>query len=147
MITEAVLPAGADAAVTRLAAGVAHELRNPLAGIPARAQLLSIGARSGRMPDAGKLERALETIEEQAVRASHVVEGLSAFARPRKPDLAPLDTAETRAVADARDADRLFEPFFSTKPGAASPSSRPWPRRTAGTRGSPPPTSSAPSSS
>lgn len=104
MTTETVLPAGPDAALARLAAGVAHELRNPLAVILARAQLLSIGLRQGRLPDADKLERTLKTIEDQAVRASHVVESLSAFARPRKPKLESLDLAETltTAIAGAR---------------------------------------------
>lgn len=193
MTTEASSPQGS---LAHLAAGVAHELRNPLAVILARAQLLSIALRAGRAPDAEKLARTLATIEEQALRASTIIENLSTFARPRPPDLKPFDLAElldqvfaavqaryrdagavrtdvtidagaatlhgdreqlatalthlvmnayeavgsrgvvrvdarpdgdgvTIRVADdgpgvaERDAERIFDPFFSTKPGAA----------------------------
>jgi two-component system sensor histidine kinase HydH len=91
MTTEASSPEGS---LARLAAGVAHELRNPLAVILARAQLLSITLRAGRAPDPEKLARTLATIEEQAIRASTIIENLSAFARPRPPDLKPVDLAE-----------------------------------------------------
>jgi signal transduction histidine kinase len=82
-----------DGAVARLASGVAHELRNPLAVILARVQLLRLGLRRGSLPDADKLSRVLVTIEEQAVRAAKIIENLSVFAR-RPPELAPLDLAE-----------------------------------------------------
>jgi signal transduction histidine kinase len=82
---------GEGSLVTRLAAGVAHELRNPLAVILARSQLLLLGFRNGKPPDETKLVQTLATIEEQAQRASKIVDNLSIFARPRPPALGPVD--------------------------------------------------------
>jgi signal transduction histidine kinase len=76
-----------------MAAGVAHELRNPLAVILARVQLLQLGLKNGTPVTADRLTRTLATIEEQAIRASKVIENLSTFARPRTPELAPTDLA------------------------------------------------------
>jgi len=86
---------GEGSLVTRLAAGVAHELRNPLAVILARVQLLQHGLRTGKPPDGDKLARTLGAIEVQALRASKIIDNLSAFARPRPPELAPVDLDET----------------------------------------------------
>jgi len=83
--------------VARLAAGVAHELRNPLAVILARVQLLQHGIRNGKPPDSDKLARTLTAIEAQALRASKIIDNLSVFARPRPPELAPVDLRETIA--------------------------------------------------
>lgn len=82
-------------ALARLAAGMAHELRNPLAVILARVQLLELALKSGKPLEPGKLERTLRTVEEQAVRAAKIIESLSIFARPRAPELKPVDLAET----------------------------------------------------
>jgi len=82
-------------ALARLAAGIAHELRNPLAVILARVQLLQLAIRDGKPPEREKLERTLRTVEEQAVRASNIIESLSIFARPRRPDLRSVDLVET----------------------------------------------------
>jgi signal transduction histidine kinase len=81
-------------ALARLAAGIAHELRNPLAVILARVQLLELALKSGKPIEQAKLERTLHTVEEQAVRASRIIESLSIFARPRAPELRPVDLAE-----------------------------------------------------
>ena len=81
-------------ALARLAAGIAHELRNPLAVILARVQLLELAIKSGKDIDPVKLERSLLTIEEQAVRASKVIESLSIFARPRTPARQRVDLSE-----------------------------------------------------
>jgi signal transduction histidine kinase len=83
-----------ESAVARMAAGVAHELRNPLAVILARVQLLRLGLKRGSLPDPDKLSRVLVTIEEQAIRASKIIENLSIFARPRAPELTSVDLAE-----------------------------------------------------
>lgn len=89
------LSAEKTTALARLAAGIAHELRNPLAVILARVQLLELALKSGKPLEPGKLERTLQTVEEQAVRASKVIESLSVFARPRLPEVRPVDLAET----------------------------------------------------
>jgi len=83
------------AALARLAAGIAHELRNPLAVILARVQLLEIAMKGGKPLPPGKLEMTLRTVGEQAVRASKIIESLSIFARPRSPELKSVDLRET----------------------------------------------------
>lgn len=88
------LAAEKSEALARLAAGIAHELRNPLAVILARVQLLEFGRKNGRAPEPERLERALRTIEEQAVRASRIIENLSVFARPRAPEVHSIDLGE-----------------------------------------------------
>jgi len=82
------------AALARLAAGIAHELRNPLAVILARVQLLELAMKGGKPLPPGKLEMTLRTVGEQAVRASKIIESLSIFARPRSPELGSVDLAE-----------------------------------------------------
>jgi signal transduction histidine kinase len=81
-------------ALARLAAGIAHELRNPLAVILARVQLLALTMKGDQSIDPAKLERTLATIEEQAVRAAKVIESLSIFARPRAPERQVVEVAE-----------------------------------------------------
>jgi signal transduction histidine kinase len=77
--------------IARLAAGIAHELRNPLAVILARVQLLQLALKGGKPLPAARLEQSLGAVEDQALRASRVIENLSAFARPRPPEPAAVD--------------------------------------------------------
>ncbi len=72
--------AGRLAAVGELAAGVAHELNNPLAAIQGFAQLVVT-----RDDLDGTLREDVETIYEQAQRASKITDNLLSFARRRKP--------------------------------------------------------------
>src|SRR5262249_1774613 len=98
------LLADKTATLARLAAGIAHELRNPLAVILARVQLLEIAMKGGKPLPPGKLEMTLRTVGEQAVRASKIIESLSVFARPRTPELQPVDLTETigHVLSDVR---------------------------------------------
>jgi two-component system NtrC family sensor kinase len=88
------LSAEKSTALARLAAGIAHELRNPLAVILARVQLLALTMKGGQPVEPAKLERALKTIEDQATRAARIIESLSIFARPRKPERRMVEIAE-----------------------------------------------------
>mgnify|MGYP006198858331 CR=1 FL=1 len=63
------------AAVGELAAGVAHEVNNPLASIKSFAQLLA------REVPGAEHQRALEIIVEESTRIARVVENLLSFAR------------------------------------------------------------------
>jgi signal transduction histidine kinase len=74
------------AAVGELAAGVAHEINNPLAGILAYAELLL----RDQPPDA-PMRDALAVIVKQTLRARAIVRNLMDFARQTKPQRQPAD--------------------------------------------------------
>jgi signal transduction histidine kinase len=78
----------------RMAAGVAHELRNPLAVISGRAQILQTIARGDRPPTPEQIDRNLAAVEEQAQRAVRIITGLSTYARQRPPELGVVALAE-----------------------------------------------------
>jgi signal transduction histidine kinase len=72
------------AAIGELAAGVAHELNNPLTVIAGHAQIL-------RTPDVEPtVDRKLEVIEAEAMRAGRITRGLLDFSRRREPKHEPL---------------------------------------------------------
>jgi PAS domain S-box-containing protein len=79
------------AAVGQLAAGVAHEINNPLTTIQANAQLLK---RSFPAQDADLLEM-IELIIEASNRASQAVRDLLDFARRERYEFTPTDVNET----------------------------------------------------
>ena len=79
------------AAVGQLAAGVAHEINNPLTAIQANAQLLQ---RSMSSSDTSDLEM-IEVIIEASERASQAVRDLLDFSRQERYQIAPVDLNET----------------------------------------------------
>src|SRR6185436_14950972 len=97
------------AALGRLAAGLAHEIRNPLGSIAGSVQLL----RSGKGLD--EEDRQLcEIIQREANRLNDLVTDMMDLSKPRKPELAIIDVAMVarevvalasksgRAVSDVR---------------------------------------------
>jgi signal transduction histidine kinase len=78
------------ASVGQLAAGIAHEVRNPLAILRATAQLLA--AQLGELP-AGT--RYSEVLIGEADRIEQLISELLAYARPRPPHLTAQDLATT----------------------------------------------------
>ncbi|MDI6772457.1 MAG: cache domain-containing protein [bacterium] len=70
----------------QLAAGVAHELNNPLQGIVAYTHLLLEKA-----PPEGQLRETLGKVVDQAGRCRDIVRGLLDYARPVKPHKRPSD--------------------------------------------------------
>jgi signal transduction histidine kinase len=74
------------AALGRLAAGLAHEIRNPLGSIAGSVQLL----RQGRGLD--EEDRQLcEIIQREANRLNDLVSDMMDLSKPRKPSLVPVD--------------------------------------------------------
>lgn len=74
------------AAVGRLAAGVAHEVRNPLSSMRGLARFLARG-----LDEKSREAEYLKVMVDEIDRLNRVVTGLLDFARPRQPDLARLD--------------------------------------------------------
>lgn len=81
------------ASVGQLAAGVAHEINNPLASILLGAQRMSdmIKKQVKAIPDFKVYLRNLERMEESTNRCKKIVAGLLAFSRPTKIELGPTD--------------------------------------------------------
>lgn len=76
------------AAIGTLAAGVAHELNNPLNNIHLSAQVLEKQAGDSGSPD---LKEAISDILGQTVRVKRIVGELLEFARGREPRLQPVN--------------------------------------------------------
>lgn len=85
----------------RLAAGIAHELRNPLTVIDGRVQMLQRQVRQGTVPPADRLAPHLEGVATATDRMKHIVQGLSNYSRPAKAELVVLDAGQL--VAGARE--------------------------------------------
>jgi len=78
-------------ALVEMAAGVAHELNNPLSVITGRAQLIAQAEADGQK------RNALERIAENAREAASVVEELMAYAQPPEPR---VGLADVRQIID-----------------------------------------------
>jgi two-component system sensor histidine kinase PilS (NtrC family) len=80
------------AAVGKLAAGIAHEIRNPLAGISGSAQLLS-GTASLGAEDA----HLLHIIQRESVRLDGLITEFLEYVRPHRLELHAVDLAKVTA--------------------------------------------------
>ena len=78
------------AALGRLAAGLAHEIRNPLGSIAGSIELLRTG---GSLSDEDR--RLCEIIERETARVNDLVGDMLELSRPRLPTKAPMDLAAT----------------------------------------------------
>jgi len=88
------LQAGRMAAIGELAAGVAHELNNPLTGILGYAQYTLEKMQKAsdlNHKDVSKFCQYLSYIEKEAQRCKSIVQGLLRFSRAPKVTLEPLD--------------------------------------------------------
>jgi len=70
----------------RMAAGVAHEINNPLTGVVTFGHLLR-----GRFPEGSQEREDIEVIIEQANRCSNIIKGLLSFARATTVDKGPVN--------------------------------------------------------
>ncbi|MBI4550250.1 MAG: GHKL domain-containing protein [Candidatus Omnitrophica bacterium] len=83
------------AAIEQLAAGIAHEIHNPLTIISGKAQLILL--RKER-PDDETLEQALKTIVKQTQRAADITRKLLIFSEPKS---SGKDTIDFEAIVDS----------------------------------------------
>jgi signal transduction histidine kinase len=102
-------------ALGQLSAGVAHEIRNPLAGIATTAEVLA-----GKLGPDDERSRYIHVILDEVTRLDGIVRNLLAFARPPRPTIAPCavddlferirglvgDQAQARGVELRADADQ-----------------------------------------
>ncbi len=92
------------ATVGELAAGVAHEIRNPLAGISSAAQVLLT-----RFEPRDDRQKFCRVIIEQVDRLDHTVTSLLKFARPPEPQLRPTLLPDVIERVLTLEAERLAE--------------------------------------
>jgi two-component system, NtrC family, sensor histidine kinase PilS len=90
------------AAVGELAAGIAHEIRNPLASISGSVQVLSNELTVGSTE-----RRLMEIIVSESNRLSKILEDFLRFVRPQERRVADFDVANT--VAEVMDLFRLSD--------------------------------------
>ncbi len=86
------------AAVGRLAAGVVHEINNPLATIAACAESLETRIHEGAFadsPDVEDLKEYLGLIRDEAFRCKQITNGLLDFSRLRAGNRVPVNLADT----------------------------------------------------
>jgi len=92
------------ASLGRLAAGLAHELNNPLSSVAGFAEALQRRAAEGEMahlPEAGEVQEYLAMIREEVSRAATIVRRLLDYARQREPTFGLVDVqgVVTQAVS------------------------------------------------
>jgi two-component system sensor histidine kinase PilS (NtrC family) len=87
-LKEAVERAERLASIGKLAAGLAHEVRNPLASMCASIEVLS-----GALDPPEAMRRLMDNVVKEADRLNVLITDFLTFARPRPPELGPIDVS------------------------------------------------------
>ena len=93
----------------QMAAGIAHEVRNPLMAIKVLIQALASGRTADRLRP-----RDVQVLEEEIIRLEQIVSSFLDFARPPQPDAKPVEVVglveqqACRILELGRDALRLY---------------------------------------
>lgn len=101
---EALFRAERLADLGRLAAGIGHELKNPLAVVTGRVELLEQMVSRGQVSPIEPVARHVTSLREATERMRRIMHGLSTYAKPPQPtpqrlEIAPLLTATADLVA------------------------------------------------
>ncbi len=98
---ERMIRAARLASMGELAAGVAHEINNPLTGVLTYIKVLQRRLHSDEVPrtDLSRFRQYLDTMEHEIARCSEIVKNLLEFARPTKPTIEPVNMRELVAKA------------------------------------------------
>ena len=107
------------AALGKLAAGIAHEIRNPLASISGSLQMLRMEYESND-DNARLMEISLHETE----RLNRLINDFLSFARPMDPSFEVVDLKdvfdEIKSLVDNREEDRNIEVVWSTPPDVST---------------------------
>lgn len=95
-------------AVAVLAAGLAHEIRNPLAAIRSSIELLDVDESDGRERPPGEDRRLMDLIVREADRLSLLIQDFMAFSRTELRNRGRIDLVEV--VKDALEVERVAAP-------------------------------------
>ena len=85
--TRQIQQAGKLASIGELASGIAHEIRNPLAGIGAAVEILAEKSSEQDREIVGEIRRQIQ-------RLNSTLRGLLDFSRPSEPEIVPCDIGE-----------------------------------------------------
>jgi two-component system, sporulation sensor kinase E len=108
--TQSALESERLSAITLLAAGVAHEIGNPLNSLNIHLQLMERELKKVPAPQAGRLRENLRVARDEIVRLDQIINQFLGAIRPTRPELQPSAVndvvSETLAVMEHEIADR-----------------------------------------
>jgi signal transduction histidine kinase len=87
------------AAIGTLSAGIAHEVKNPLAGILGNAELAINGIKKHDLPNQSVVLRYVETIQKETKRCQQIIDGLMRFSRGEASSAGNFEPMDLEVIA------------------------------------------------